>query len=50
MMQRYTIDEAEAFKHLVRLSQTTNVKLRDIARGVVDDLTRHAVQNGKRPQ
>ncbi len=50
MMQRYTIDEAQAFKHLVRLSQTTNVKLRDIARGVVDDLTRHAVRNGKRPE
>lgn len=50
MMQRYSVDEAQAFKHLVRLSQTANIKLRDIARGVVDDLTRQAVQNGKRPE
>jgi GAF domain-containing protein len=50
MMQRYSVDEAQAFKHLVRLSQTANIKLRDIARGVVDDLTRQAVRNGKRPE
>jgi hypothetical protein len=50
MMQRYSVDEAHAFKHLVRLSQTANIKLRDIARGVVDDLTRQAVRNGKRPE
>ncbi|HKF88871.1 MAG TPA: GAF and ANTAR domain-containing protein [Propionibacteriaceae bacterium] len=50
MMQRYSVDEAQAFKHLVRLSQTANIKLRDIARGVVDDLTRQAARNGKRPE
>ena len=50
VMQRYTVDEAHAFKHLVRLSQTTNTKLRDIARSVVDDLARQAVRNGKRPE
>jgi GAF domain-containing protein len=50
VMQRYTVDEADAFKQLVRLSQTTNVKLRDIARSVVDDLARQAAQNGKRPE
>ena len=49
-MQRYTLDEAQAFKHLVRISQTTNIKLRDVARSVVDDLTRQAAQNGKRPE
>jgi GAF domain-containing protein len=50
VMQRYTLDEAQAFKHLVRISQTTNIKLRDVARSVVEDLTRQAVQNGKRPE
>ena len=50
VMQRYTLDEAQAFKHLVRISQTTNIKLRDVARSVVDDLTRQAAQNGKRPE
>ena len=49
-MQRYTVDEAHAFKHLVRLSQNTNIKLRDIARSVANDLTRQAVQNGKGPE
>jgi GAF domain-containing protein len=49
VMQRYTLDEAQAFKHLVRISQTTNITLRDVARSVVDDLTRQAGQNGKRP-
>ena len=50
VMQRYTVDEAQAFRHLVRLSQTTNIKLRDIARSVVDDLAHHAMDNGKRPK
>ena len=50
VMQRYTLDEAQAFKHLVRISQTTNIKLRDVAQNVVDDLAHQAVQNGKRPE
>jgi AmiR/NasT family two-component response regulator len=31
----------EAFGHLVRQSQHTNVKLREIAQQIVDDISRH---------
>lgn len=35
VMQTYTVDESAAFNYLVRVSQTTNTKLRDVAAGVV---------------
>ena len=50
VMQRYAIDEAQAFKHLTRLSQTTNTKLRDIAQRLVDDLSRQAKKEVARPE
>ncbi|WP_380163372.1 GAF and ANTAR domain-containing protein [Jannaschia sp. R86511] len=36
LMLRYDLDEGQSFALLVRASQTTNVKLREIARQVVD--------------
>ncbi len=44
-MQRYGIDEHAAFDYLARISQNSNIKLRDVARRVVDDLT-GAVRSG----
>ena len=35
-MERYGIDEDRAFGFLVRASSTSNVKLREVAREVVD--------------
>jgi AmiR/NasT family two-component response regulator len=34
-MERYQIDEDQAFKFLVRVSQTGNIKLRDVAAQLV---------------
>jgi GAF domain-containing protein len=36
LMERYELDEDRAFAYLARVSQTSNVKLRDIAEEVVD--------------
>jgi GAF domain-containing protein len=36
LMERYSIDEDAAFAYLVRASTTGNIKLRDIAQGLVD--------------
>jgi GAF domain-containing protein len=36
LMERYSIDEDAAFAYLVRASSTGNVKLRDVAQGLVD--------------
>ena len=36
VMERYEIDEERAFQFLVRVSTTSNIKLRDIAREVID--------------
>lgn len=36
VMHTYTIDETAAFNYLVRVSQTTNTKVRDVAAHVVD--------------
>jgi GAF domain-containing protein len=38
-MQRYGVDESTAFRYLVRISQHSNIKLRDVAQHVVDGLT-----------
>ncbi|MCW2819881.1 MAG: hypothetical protein JWR42_2668 [Marmoricola sp.] len=35
-MERYGLDETKAFAYLLRASSTTNVKLRDLARTLVD--------------
>jgi hypothetical protein len=43
LMERYDIPEDNAFAFLVRASQTDNIKLRDIAQGLVDQ------NNGPRP-
>jgi AmiR/NasT family two-component response regulator len=37
-MERYQIDEERAFAFLVRISQDTNVKLRDVAAEFVTGL------------
>ena len=42
LMHRHTIDEHAAFRYLVRVSQNSNVRLRDIAQTLVDDLTEQA--------
>lgn len=41
-MERFQLDEDLAFRYLVRLSSTANVKLRDIAQELVDDANRKA--------
>lgn len=40
VMERYGVDEDRAFGYLRRVSSNTNVKLRDIAAGVVDNANR----------
>jgi hypothetical protein len=37
LMERYRLDPDRAFGFLVRTSQTGNIKLRDVAAGIVDD-------------
>jgi len=41
-MERYQLDANRAFTFLVRTSQTGNVKLREVAAGVVRDTTKKA--------
>ena len=41
-MERFELDEDLAFRYLVRLSSTANVKLRDIAQELVDEANRKA--------
>lgn len=38
LMQRYTLDEDQAFHYLARVSQNSNRKLRDVAAAVVDEV------------
>jgi hypothetical protein len=40
VMERFSMDRDAAFGHLVRVSQTTNVKLRRVAQRIVDDTER----------
>jgi hypothetical protein len=42
VMERYSLDPDRAFGFLVRTSQTGNIKLRDVAAGVVDDAIKKA--------
>lgn len=42
IMERYRLDPDRAFGFLVRTSQTSNVKLREVAAGIVEDTTRRA--------
>lgn len=42
LMERYQLDENRAFRFLVRTSQTGNVKLREVAAGVVADALKKA--------
>jgi hypothetical protein len=42
LMERYGIHEDNAFHFLVRASQTDNIKVRDIAAGIVDESNRRA--------
>ncbi|MCW2866178.1 MAG: hypothetical protein JWR20_366, partial [Marmoricola sp.] len=35
-MERYGLDETKAFAYLLRASSTTNMKLRDLARTMVE--------------
>ncbi|MEU8224014.1 GAF and ANTAR domain-containing protein [Kribbella sp. NPDC048915] len=42
LMERYALDTNRAFAFLVRMSQTGNIKLRDVAEGVVADTVRKA--------
>ena len=40
VMERFSMDRDAAFGHLVRVSQTTNVKLRRVAKRIVEDTER----------
>ncbi|MET7283698.1 GAF and ANTAR domain-containing protein [Kribbella sp. NPDC005582] len=42
VMERYRFDADRAFAFLVRTSQTGNLKLRDVAAGLIEDTTRRA--------
>ncbi len=42
VMQRFELDEARAFEFLVRVSNSGNIKLRDVAQQVVDELNAQA--------
>lgn len=39
VMERYSLDQERAFDYLVRASQTSNVKLRQVAREIVEQAT-----------
>jgi GAF domain-containing protein len=42
LMERYAIDDDKAFRYLVRVSQNTNARLRDIAQTLVDEVAQRA--------
>jgi AmiR/NasT family two-component response regulator len=45
LMERHQLDRAGAFRFLTRLSQNGNLKLRDIAEGLVKDAERASIDN-----
>jgi transcriptional regulator with GAF, ATPase, and Fis domain len=46
VMQRFELDEDRAFQFLVRTSNTSNIKLRDVAQQIVDELNAKAHAKG----
>ena len=46
VMERYGLDEARAFSFLARASQTSNVKLRDVAQSMVEEANTRASHDG----
>jgi AmiR/NasT family two-component response regulator len=48
VMHRYTVDEHAAFQYLVRVSQTSNTPLREVARTIVNKVSAQASEH-KRP-
>jgi ANTAR domain len=42
LMERYRLDSDRAFQLLVRTSQDSNTKLRDVAAGIITDTDHHA--------
>jgi hypothetical protein len=42
-MERYRLDPDRAFAFMVRTSQTANIKLRDVAAGIVEDTINQAI-------
>jgi GAF domain-containing protein len=42
IMERHALDEARAFDHLIRVSSHSNVKLREVARELVDEVNGRA--------
>jgi ANTAR domain len=49
VMERYALDEDRAFDYLVRVSRTNNVKLRQVAAGIVDATDRAHDHRGEPP-
>jgi GAF domain-containing protein len=47
VMQRHVVDEHAAFRYLVRVSQNSNTRLRDVAQTLVDELTQQARELGR---
>jgi GAF domain-containing protein len=48
-MQRFEVDESTAFRYLARISQQSNIKLREVAQQIVDDLTARARSTQQKP-
>lgn len=48
IMERYDVDDARAFRYLTRISNDTNVKLRDVAQQVVAEKNATSSANGHR--
>lgn len=46
VMERYALTEERAFEFLIRMSQTSNVKLRDVAKGIVTASSTSASRDG----
>lgn len=47
LMERHSIDEHTAFGYLTRVSQNSNVRIRDIAQGLVDELTERGSEHNR---
>jgi len=49
VMCRYTVDEQSAFRYLTRVSQHSNVKLRDVAQAIVNEINTTAGESRTLP-